>query len=568
MHKRMRLGELLLAAGLLTAAQLEAALQGQRTSGMKLGEYLIKQGICRESDVIDAVCRQIGIERYSPARFPLNMSLAERLPADVAQRVNAVPLLVRGGVLVVAMVDPLDIDALDRLEIVTDREVEPVMCMRQEFSQLYTALYGHFNTMGGVLETLASMPDKPSAEDELLIASDTPKDELGQPDEAPVVRLVNSILTQAVRESASDIHISPERDAIQIRFRIDGKLRKTPSPPKSVGASIVSRIKILANMDISITRVPQDGRFTMMVDRREINVRVSTLPTIYGENVVMRLLDMSANHVYTLDKLGMNARDSEAVVQSIQKPYGMILSTGPTGSGKSTSLYSILQLLNKPDVNAITLEDPVEYRIDGIRQVQLNVRAGMTFASGLRSILRQDPDVIMVGEIRDSETAQIAVQAALTGHLVLSTLHTNDAPGAVSRLMEMHIEPYLVASVLLCSFAQRLVRKVCPHCAEPYDPPRALLELFGIKESDQATFRHGKGCYHCGNTGYLGRIGIFEVMPVNTDVQEAIVRSAHAQEIGAIARRTGSMRTLAQDAADKVRSGITTVEEALRAAMI
>ena len=335
-----------------------------------------------------------------------------------------------------------------------------------------------------------------------------------------------------------------------------------------MGTSIVSRIKILANMDISITRVPQDGRFTMMVDRREINVRVSTLPTIYGENVVMRLLDMSTNHVYTLDKLGMSARDAEAIARTIQKPYGMILSTGPTGSGKSTSLYSILQMLNKPDVNAITLEDPVEYRIDGIRQVQLNVRAGMTFASGLRSILRQDPDVIMVGEIRDSETAQIAVQAALTGHLVLSTLHTNDAPGAVSRLMEMHIEPYLVASVLLCSFAQRLVRKVCPHCAEPYDPPRALLELFGIKETDKANFLRGKGCYHCGNTGYLGRIGIFEVMPVTTEIQEAIVRSAHAQEISAIAQRLGVMSTLAQDAASKVRAGITTVEEALRAAMV
>ena len=299
------------------------------------------------------------------------------------------------------------------------------------FTQLYAALYGHFNTMDGVMESFTALPDQPVASDDLLIASETPKDELGQPDEAPVVRLVNSILTQAVRESASDIHISPEKDSIQIRFRIDGKLRKTPSPPKSVGASIVSRIKILANMDISITRVPQDGRFTMMVDRREINVRVSTLPTIYGENVVMRLLDMSTNHVYTLDKLGMSDKDCKTISQTIERPYGMILSTGPTGSGKSTSLYSILQLLNKPDVNAITLEDPVEYRIDGIRQVQLNVRAGMTFASGLRSILRQDPDVIMVGEIRDSETAQIAVQAALTGHLVLSTLHTNDAPGAV-----------------------------------------------------------------------------------------------------------------------------------------
>ena len=569
MQKRMRLGELLVASGLLTPGQLETALQGQRNSGMKLGEYLIKQGICRESDVVDAVCRQTGIERYTSNAFPLNVSLSDRIPADVAQRTNAVPLLQRGDVLIVAMVDPLDIDALDRLEIVTDREVEPVMCLRQEFTQLYAALYGHFNSMDGVMESLgAAAPEKGDKGDDLLIASETTHDELGQPDEAPVVRLVNSILTQAVRESASDIHISPEKDSIQIRFRVDGKLRKTPSPPKSVGPSIVSRIKILANMDISITRVPQDGRFTMMVDRREINVRVSTLPTIYGENVVMRLLDMSANHVYTLDKLGMNPKDCETIFQTIRKPYGMILSTGPTGSGKSTSLYSILQLLNSTDVNAITLEDPVEYRIEGIRQVQLNARAGMTFASGLRSILRQDPDIIMVGEIRDSETAQIAVQAALTGHLVLSTLHTNDAPGAVSRLMEMHIEPYLVASVLLCSFAQRLVRKVCPHCAEPYDPPRHLLEAFGIADVPNATFRRGKGCYHCGNTGYLGRIGIFEVMPSTSAIQEAIVRRAHSQELSAIAQREGVMNTLAQDAARKVCAGLTTIEEAFRAAMV
>ncbi len=570
MQKKLRLGELLLASGLLTPQQLETALQEQRGSGMKLGEYLIKKGVCRESDVVDAVCRQTGIERYSPARFPLNIALSDRLPADVAQRTNAVPLLIRGDVLVVAMVDPLDIDALDRIEIVTDREVEPIMCLRQEFTQLYAALYGHFNSMGGVMESLSTeLPQKASlASDDLLIASETSSDELGQPDEAPIVRLVNSILTQAVRESASDIHISPEKDSIQIRFRVDGKLRKTPSPPKRVGVSIVSRIKILSNMDISITRVPQDGRFTMMVDNREINVRVSTLPTIYGENVVMRLLDMSSNHVYTLDKLGMNEKDCNTIVQAIQKPYGMILSTGPTGSGKSTSLYSILQLLNSSDVNAITLEDPVEYRIEGIRQVQLNVRAGMTFASGLRSILRQDPDIIMVGEIRDSETAQIAVQAALTGHLVLSTLHTNDAPGAVSRLMEMHIEPYLVASVLLCSFAQRLVRKVCPHCAEPYEPPHHLLKMFGIDKATDATFLRGKGCYHCGNTGYLGRIGIFEVMPSTPEIQEAIVRLAHAQEISAIAQENGVMNTLAQDAARKVCAGLTTVEEALRAAMI
>ena len=441
MHTRMRLGELLLASGLLSADQLEAALQGQRSSGMKLGEYLIKQGICRESDVVDAVCRQTGIERYTPSRFPLNLSLSDRLPADVAQRTNAVPLLIRGDVLVVAMMDPLDIDALDRIEIVTDREVEPVMCLRQEFTQLYAALYGHFNTMDGVMESFTALPDQPVASDDLLIASETPKDELGQPDEAPVVRLVNSILTQAVRESASDIHISPEKDSIQIRFRIDGKLRKTPSPPKSVGASIVSRIKILANMDISITRVPQDGRFTMMVDRREINVRVSTLPTIYGENVVMRLLDMSTNHVYTLDKLGMSDKDCKTISQTIERPYGMILSTGPTGSGKSTTLAALVDYANtKRRDHIITIEDPIEF-VHQSKSCLVNQREigrdSRSFGTALRSALREDPDIILVGEMRDLETISLALEAAETGHLVFATLHTISAPKTIDRIIEV-----------------------------------------------------------------------------------------------------------------------------------
>ena len=561
MHTRMRLGELLLASGLLSADQLEAALQGQRSSGMKLGEYLIKQGICRESDVVDAVCRQTGIERYTPSRFPLNLSLSDRLPADVAQRTNAVPLLIRGDVLVVAMMDPLDIDALDRIEIVTDREVEPVMCLRQEFTQLYAALYGHFNTMDGVMESFTALPDQPMASDDLLIASETPKDELGQPDEAPVVRLVNSILTQAVRESASDIHISPEKDSIQIRFRIDGKLRKTPSPPKSVGASIVSRIKILANMDISITRVPQDGRFTMMVDRREINVRVSTLPTIYGENVVMRLLDMSTNHVYTLDKLGMSDKDCKTISQTIERPYGMILSTGPTGSGKSTSLYSILQLLNKPDVNAITLEDPVEYRIDGIRQVQLNVRAGMTFASGLRSILRQDPDIIAVGEIRDGETAEIAMRAAMTGHLVFTTIHTNDALSSIDRLLDIGVEPYLIAGGVRGIISQRLVWKICPRCKQAYTPSQEELELLELPQGDYQFYR-GTGCSECFHTGYRGRTGVFEILTMTPDMRHAIHQKDRKAMEEAVRRST--FRPILEDCAHLVAEGITTTEEIVK----
>ena len=568
-RQRLRLGELLLSAHLITPQQLEDALKGQRKSGMKLGEYLVKHGICNENDVVNAVCNQLGIERYSPSQYALDMDLVRLIPPDVAQKTSCVPLQLRGNVLYVACLDPLNIDALDRIEIVSNNEVEPVMCLTQEFNHLFSALYGKFSDMGDMMESLATIAPMPSdGGEDILLASETPSDDPGQPDRAPVVRLVNSILTQAVREGASDVHISPEKESVQVRFRVDGKLRETPSPPKNLVASIVSRIKILGNMDISITRVPQDGRFTMLVDNREINVRVSCLPTIYGENVVLRLLDMSANHTHTLDNIGMDSRDIETITQTIHKPYGMILSTGPTGSGKSTSLYAILQILNKPDINAITLEDPVEYRIAGIRQVQLNRRAGMTFASGLRSILRQDPDVIMVGEIRDNETAEIAVQAALTGHLVLSTLHTNDAPGAVSRLMDMGIEPYLVASVLLCSFAQRLVRKVCPHCAEPYEPSPVQLQLFGISPDDTATYRRGRGCVQCGYTGYLGRTGIFEVMPVPEELQEMIIQRRHAQDISRRAQQLGIMNTLAMDAARKVRAGITTLEEAMRVAAV
>ena len=402
----------------------------------------------------------------------------------MAQRTNAVPLLIRGDVLVVAMMDPLDIDALDRIEIVTDREVEPAMCLRQEFTQLYAALYGHFNTMDGVMESFTALPDQPVASDDLLIASETPKDELGQPDEAPVVRLVNSILTQAVRESASDIHISPEKDSIQIRFRIDGKLRKTPSPPKSVGASIVSRIKILANMDISITRVPQDGRFTMMVDRREINVRVSTLPTIYGENVVMRLLDMSTNHVYTLDKLGMSDKDCKTISQTIERPYGMILSTGPTRERQEHKPLSILQLLNKPDVNAITLEDPVEYRIDGIRQVQPQRPGGHDLR--LRPALHPAPGPGRDHGRRNPRQRNRADRRAGGPHRAPRAVHPAHQRRA-RRGFPAHGNAHRALSrrfrAPLCSFAQRLVRKVRPHCAEPYDPPRALLGLFGIKDA-------------------------------------------------------------------------------------
>jgi type IV pilus assembly protein PilB len=330
---------------------------------------------------------------------------------------------------------------------------------------------------------------------------------------------------------------------------------------------IVSRLKILGNLDIAVSRIPQDGRFTVNMGQNEVNIRVSSLPTIYGENVVLRLLNMSAG-VYSLDLLGMHREDMDKIAAVIHKPYGMILSTGPTGSGKSTSLYAILKEINNPDINIITLEDPVEYRVEGIRQVQLNRKAGMTFAGGLRSILRQDPDVIMVGEIRDPETATIAVQAALTGHRVLSTVHTNDAAGAITRFVDMGIEPFLVSSVMLVSFAQRLIRKICPDCREPYEPPAAALEYFGIRRDEVLQLFRGRGCFNCMDTGYRGRTGVFEVLVIDEEIQELIVKRASANEITREMKRAGKLRTLKDDAADKIRRGITTVEEALSQVMV
>ena len=386
-------------------------------------------------------------------------------------------------------------------------------------------------------------------------------------EEAPVVRIVNSIIAQAVREGASDIHISPEADSAQLRFRIDGKLREVPSPPKSLMLPIVSRVKILSNMDIAVSRVPQDGRFTVKMEKREINIRASALPTIHGENIVLRLLDMSSG-VYSLKQLGMSDADREKIESAIVKPYGMILSTGPTGSGKSTSLYAILRELNTPDINIITLEDPVEYRVSHIRQVQLNRKAGMTFASGLRSMLRQDPDVMLVGEIRDSETAGLAIQAALTGHRVLSTLHTNDSAGAVTRLTEMGIEPFLTSSVLLVSFAQRLIRTVCPYCKEPYTPSMDALKAWGLDKVENADFQHGRGCAQCMNTGYKGRTGVFEVLQIDEEIQGMILKGKTAQEIIQRTKKAGKLRTLKDDAADKVVRGITTLEEAASTVML
>ena len=555
-NRSPRLGEQLVLKGILTEEALENALSAAKAANMKLGEYLTSHGIVPEEDILKALSEQLSFPLYNPDEFPLDPHLKDLVPQDMARENRLVPLTLEEGVLYCALLDPNNFRALDTVEETCRCQVEPVLCTKADFVRLFSAVYGEYSAFSEMLGEIDAdtTPDAGRADEEVITNNAV--------DDVPVIRLVNLILSEGVKVGASDIHINPEKTTVNVRYRVEGMLRKASEVPLKLAPSVVSRIKIMGNMDISETRLPQDGRFTIKVEGHEINVRVSSIPTTYGENVVMRLLDMSAQRIYELPKLGMGPEDYKLVTQAAHKPYGMILSTGPTGSGKSSSLYAIIKLVNRDEVNIMTLEDPVEYRMAGVRQVQLNVKAGMTFSSGLRAILRQDPDILMVGEIRDRETAQIAVQAALTGHLVLSTLHTNDALSAVNRLVDMGVEPYLVASVLLCSFAQRLVRCVCPHCREQYQPSIGLLHVFGLTPED-GPFFHGKGCPRCGGTGYMGRTAIFEVFPMLDELQEMVTAGKSKQEIYRRARELG-IRTMADDAAKKIRAGITTAEEAIR----
>jgi type IV pilus assembly protein PilB len=561
---------MLVDAGLISQEQLRRALSEHKKHGLKLGEYLIHNDFVREGDVLDLISRQMRVKKYDPDKFSLDVDLSDLVPQDIAQQHKVVPLQKQKSLLLVATTDPLDINALDTVEIASNMEVEPVICTEQQLQQLFSSQYGAQIDGGSPLEEVQEDMDlyewEGSEED---TGSDVEVSSLqDMAEDAPVIRLVNSLLAQAIRDKASDIHVSPEKNSVQVRFRIDGKLQEVPGPPKNMFLPVVSRLKILANMDIATARVPQDGRFTVNMEGREINVRTSTMPTIHGENIVMRLLDMSAS-AYSLTDLGLAKSDREKMETIVKKPYGMILATGPTGSGKSTTLYAVLQEINTPDLNIITLEDPVEYRVPKIRQAQLNRRAGMTFASGLRSILRQDPDVVMVGEIRDFETANIAIQSALTGHKLLSTVHTNDAAGAITRLMDMGVEPFLVSSSLLASIGQRLVRRVCKHCQEEYTPDKKLLDFWGIneKEAEEVRFIRGRGCHYCKDTGYRGRVGVYEILINDEQIQDMILRRASSHEITRAAHKSGNFRVMREDALEKAKQGLTTLEEATAAVM-
>jgi type IV pilus assembly protein PilB len=570
MLKTKKLEKILIDANILTPEKFQHVIADQKGSGLDLSKYLTQSGIISESDLADVISREGKVRRYNADEYPLQMDLIELVPLEIAQKFHLAPIKKKGRLLIVATIDPLNIEALDTLEDSTDCEVEPLVCTEQEFMQLITTIYGMDSGYTMDIDGIGDMEfdtDSESKPDSII--EDVHVSSLqDMAEEAPVIRFVNSLLAQAVRQGASDIHISPEKDIAKIRFRIDGRLQAVPSPPKAMLLPIISRVKILGNMDIATSMMPQDGRFTVKTENKEINVRSSSIPTIHGENIVLRLLDMGTT-IHTLDRLGMTPEDVEKIKDVVAKPYGMILSTGPTGSGKSTSLYSIIKILNKPDINIITLEDPVEYRVPNIRQVQLNRKAGMTFASGLRSILRQDPDVIMVGEIRDSETAEISIRSALTGHRVLSTVHTNDSAGAITRLIEMGIEPFIVSSVLLVSFAQRLVRTVCPFCKEAYQPAEKSIQLLGItQDQDLPTFYRGRGCINCMGTGFRGRTAVFEILIIDEEIQDMIMNRSSAQEISRYAKSSGKLKSLKEDALLKIYNGITTVEEAASVVMM
>lgn len=563
MNRRRKIGEMLVHAGLLNEKELEQAIARPRPAGMKLGQFLIREGIVREQEVIQALSEQLRVPIFRPEEYPIDDQLSKLVPLQVAAQNQIIPLQRKAQRLLVAMPDPTDILAMDAVQEEVQLEIEPLICSETEFTELMGSLYGV--TSGSEIPDQFADVDFGSEED--FSDSETEDAEVGQLLDAAegqsAVRNVNWTLVQAVWEGASDIHISPGKNRVRVRLRVDGVLKDLPAWPKALHNSVVSRLKILGRMDIAISRLPQDGRFTARVSGREIHIRVSTLPTIHGENIVLRVLDMNAL-VYKLDSLGMMPDDQERIETFIQRPHGLLLSTGPTGSGKSTSLYSILSLLNRPSENIITVEDPVEFRMDRIQQVELNTRAGMTFASSLRSILRQDPDIIMVGEIRDLETGTIAMQAGLTGHLVLSTMHTNDAVGTITRLKDMGIQSFLIASVLRAVIAQRLVRRLCSHCAEPYSPDPAALKFWDLppESPENGTYFRARGCPQCRSTGYRGRLGIFETLMIDDTIQSSILNNESENVISRQASAQSGFHFLKEDAARKIGAGMTSLEEA------
>jgi len=566
--KRLRLGDTLIQDGLINQAQLERALVLQKQSGKRLGEVLVEMGLVTEQDIVEVLGRQLGIPYINLSTYLIDPVTAKIVPEHICKRHQLIPINKVGNKLTVAMVDPLNVLAIDEVQLMTGLVVKPVVATSKDIADAINKAYGSADgDVEGLMDDLDEI-GKDEVEDDLDALGD-----LGEND-APIIKLVNLIISQAVEKGVSDIHIEPYEKELRIRYRLDGILQETMSPPKRAQAAIVSRIKIMSKLNIAEKRLPQDGRIKIKVNNRPIDLRVSTLPCIYGEKVVMRILDQSSLRL-NMEDLGFEPESLKRFNHAISQPNGIVLVTGPTGSGKSTTLYSALNKVNKPEVNIMTAEDPVEYNLHGINQVQCKPEIGLTFAAALRSFLRQDPDIIMVGEIRDYETAEIAIKASLTGHLVLSTLHTNDAPATIGRLLNMGIEPFMVSTSLILVQAQRLVRTICKDCKIEYKPKTDLVRSLGIDhellvklelphlDPNKLLFYKGKGCEVCGGTGYKGRLGVYEVMVVSETVRKMILEGQSTAKLKKVAREEG-MLTLRESAIRKLLLGKTTANEVVR----
>ncbi len=565
-----RLGDLLVREKVITPEQLERALKAQRESGnhTRLGSTLVQLGYISDEEVTNFLSRQYGVPAINLQYFEIDPTVIKLVPEETAKRYQILPLSRVGAALTIAMADPTNVFAIDDIKFMTGFNIEPVVASEPAIAEAIEKAYGSSAPDENVDELLAAMGDDADVE----LQADQEEIDLGEleksADEAPVVKLVNIIMSDAVKRGASDIHIEPYEKEYRVRFRLDGVLHQIMSPPLKLKDAITSRIKIMAKMDISEKRLPQDGRIMLKMQlggkKKQLDFRVNCLPTLWGEKVVMRLLDKE-NLRLDMTKLGFEQESLEKYQRAVLKPYGMVLVTGPTGSGKTNTLYSSVSLLNKPDTNIITAEDPVEFQLHGVNQVQMKESIGLNFATALRSFLRQDPNVILVGEIRDFETAEIAIKAALTGHLVLSTLHTNGAPETISRLMNMGIEPFLVATAVHLICAQRLVRRICMECREEVPlPPQAKMEAgFTAEEARTVRIFKGRGCNTCNNTGYKGRTGLYEVLEIDDEIRELILVGASAVELKKKGMERG-MLTLRRSGLIKIKDGVTTLEEVAR----
>ncbi|MGD0099954.1 MAG: type IV-A pilus assembly ATPase PilB [Acidobacteriota bacterium] len=570
-----QIGELLVRENFITPDQLELALKHQRQNGGRLGSILINLGFVEDDDITALLSKKYGVPSINLAFFEIDPAVVKLIPIDVAQKYMVVPLSRVGSTLTVASVDPTNVFAMDDIKFMTGLNVEPVVATETSITEALEKYYGtpHSIELKRVYEQIAQVEKNGSVDLDLETSSEEEQevslDQLQKSGEdAPIIRLVNLILSDSLKKGASDIHVEPYEKDFRVRFRIDGILYNMMNPPLRLRDAITSRIKIMSKMDISEKRLPQDGRIkirtTINGKQKEIDYRVSSLPTLFGEKIVLRILDKD---ILPLDmsKLGFEEVPLKKVEAAILKPYGMVLVTGPTGSGKTSTLYSALNRLNTPETNIMTAEDPVEYNFRGINQVQIKEQIGLTFAAALRSFLRQDPNIILVGEIRDFETTEIAIKAALTGHLVLSSVHTNDAPSTISRLLNMGIEPFLVATSVHLICAQRLIRKICEDCKTEIKTPLQALINAGFSQEEAKTVRthKGEGCKTCNGTGYKGRIGMYEVMEIGEDIQELILVGASAREIRRKAVEQG-MLTLRQSGLTKIKTGLTTLDEVLR----